>query len=336
MVAVSAPGKVHLIGEHAVVYGKPAILAAVGKRCRVTAEPSDRVILSDWLGTDIATTPAAAQGLAGKLAGIWQDGNANNDFSKLFALTKGRPDQFLLAAIGSSLNDLEIAGGIRLHADSEITPGAGLGSSAALAVAVPKAIAAAYGQALPKEKNNAMALAIERYQHGRPSGGDNSACCYGGLVWFEQGAVRTLEKEVPYRLENFVMVHFKRNNTTGELVQRIRGLDQVFRNARLDEIGRATYMLREALRKKDFGAMAEAMNIAQASLAQLGVSTPEIDRLAATVTALGGGAKLSGAGGGGMVLCWHADKDSLLRAITDLGYQPVETELGAEGVRVEA
>ncbi|MEM7815422.1 MAG: hypothetical protein QXF55_03710, partial [Candidatus Aenigmatarchaeota archaeon] len=73
----------------------------------------------------------------------------------------------------------------------------------------------------------------------------------------------------------------------------------------------------------------------QQLLAELGVSTPTIDRIAEVVRGIGGAAKLCGAGGGGTMLCWHSDKGLLRQTISSLGFEPWEAELGAEGVRRE-
>ena len=81
--------------------------------------------------------------------------------------------------------------------------------------------------------------------------------------------------------------------------------------------------------------MKEIINLAQKDLKDLGVSTPEIDGLVKAVQDIGGAAKLCGAGGGGIVLCWHEDKEKLKKAIEDAGFEPWETELGVEGVTVK-
>ena len=77
------------------------------------------------------------------------------------------------------------------------------------------------------------------------------------------------------------------------------------------------------------------MNLAQELLAELGVSVDAIDRIHNAVKAIGGGAKLSGAGGGGYMVCYHEDLQLLEQTIRDLGYVPEQVELGVEGVRTE-
>ena len=93
--------------------------------------------------------------------------------------------------------------------------------------------------------------------------------------------------------------------------------------------------MRDSLKKKDFGAVRECLNVAQRNLRDLGVSVKEIDEIAKTVVSMGGGAKLCGAGGGGIMLVYHEDKALLKKEINKLGYEFMDVKLGAEGVRLE-
>ncbi len=335
MIRVSAPGKVHLIGEHAVVYGKPAIIAAVGLRTTVLAEPAQEIIVEDRTRRErvIANLKEILK-IAKRLDTLWKRCDRDGNFSKLFELFKAN---YLKAVVGKCAQQLRIKSGVRVIMDSDIPLGSGLGSSASIAVAVAKAMAEVNGIELTKERNNEIAFEIERWGHGRPSGGDNSACCYGGVVWFQKGNPNIIKSlEIPYRLENFVLVYSgPPERTTGELVQMVRNLDEKFRNPRIEKIAEMTYRMKSALIEKDFDRMAEIINLTQKNLSELGLSTINIDRIVAAVKAIGGAAKLCGAGGGGTVLCWHKNKARLVKAITEMGFQPIEAELGVEGVRVE-
>lgn len=342
MVEVSAPGKVHLIGEHAVVYGKPAIIAAIGRRMYVNVEESDRVVIkaadSDWKA-DLSVEDVLS--FVQKLNEIWKSGLEGRDFSKLFSELGVGVAGFRKAMIGKSLEMLKVDGGVSLTIEdkSDVPSGSGLGSSAALAVAVPKAVSELYGLNTPIERINEVAFEIERFMHGNPSGGDNSTCCFGGLVWFQRGEpniIKSLKEEIPYELENFVLVYTgKPKKSTGELIQQVAGLEEAFRNQRIGALGNAANEMRDALKAKDFSKVRGLMNLAQKNLADLGVSTPTIDKIAEAVRGIGGAAKLCGAGGGGIVLCHHEDKDKLTEVIKSLGHEPMETELGCEGVKAE-
>jgi len=340
MVIVSAPGKIHLIGEHSVVYGEPAILAAIGRRVYVKAERGEyNRVIDRTLDREETFSVKDALETADKLDALWKEGNEKNDFSELFKFFK---KNYLKSVVGKILQLLKIKGGVKLAVKSEMMIGSGMGSSAAFSVASTHAIAEVYGKELPFEKINEIAYEIEKFAHGKPSGGDNSACCFGGLIWFKKGeegkppTIKSLKEEVPHKLEGFVLVHTgKPEKTTGELIQHVRELGDSFRSERVVALGYATKKMLEALKAKDVEKVKELMNLAQSKLAELGVSTERIDRIAEKVRDMGGAAKLCGAGGGGIMLCWHRDKDKLIKMLKKLGEEPIETDLGVDGVRVE-
>jgi mevalonate kinase len=338
MARASAPGKVHLIGEHSVVYGKPAILAAIGKRCNVEVRKRKdgliKVKREDHYNLEFTVTEAMK--FLDDCTRLWNEGKEKGDWSELNALLKNIPEgQKLIVA--RSMEALKIKEGMDIRVDNHI-PGSGLGSSAALAVTFPAAMGKEFGTELSREKINEIAFSIERYLHGgTPSGGDNTTCCYGGLVWFQKGMEPwMLEKEVPYRLEGFVLVHTGRpEKSTGELVQEVRDLEPKYREQRVNDLAKLTEVMLNVLKLKNWEKMKETINLCQRNLKELGVSTPEIDSLVSAVQKIGGAAKLCGAGGGGIVLCWHEDTKKLRKAIEDAGFEPWETELGVEGVRIE-
>jgi len=339
MASASAPGKIHLIGEHSVVYGKPAILAAIGMRCHVEVKKrkDDMIKVIRKGHPDITFNMTEAMKFLDECSRLWNEGRDRNDWSELNALLKPvEKGQKLIVA--KSMEALRLKSGMDIRVNSDIPFGSGLGSSAALAVAFPAAMAAEHGIGLDREKINEIAFSIEMYLHGgTPSGGDNTTCCHGGLVWFEKGAEPwILDKEIPYRLEGFMLVNTgKPGKSTGELVQHVRNLEPKYREQRVNDLGKLAGLMLDVLKMKDFGKMKEIINMAQESLKELGVSTPEIDGLVSSVQEAGGAAKLCGAGGGGMVLCWHEDTNELKKAIKGAGFEPWETELGVEGVKVK-
>ncbi len=337
MLKVSAPGKIHLIGEHSVVYGEPAILAAIGRRVYVEVERAEFNKITDkTLDREEMFSVKDALETADRLDEMWKEGEKKNDFSELFRFFK---KNYLKSVIGKILQVLKIKGGVNLAVSSELFIGSGMGSSAAFEVAATEAISEVYGIELSMEKVNEIAYEIEKFAHGKPSGGDNTACCFGGLLLFrkgkEGGGPEIMNLEI-HKLEGFVLVHTgKPEKTTGELVQHVKNLTDSFRSKRIVALGYATDKMLEALRKEDMGKVKELMNLAQKKLAELGVSTERIDRIAEKVRKIGGAAKLCGAGGGGIVLCWHEDREKLVSTLKEMGEEPMETELGVKGVRVE-
>ena len=339
MPKASAPGKVHLIGEHAIVYGEPAILAAVGLRTTVSAERSEKIKCMDTAFPEkISCSIEDAKRDYRKATDLWKSGFEKKDFAELLRFVKSA-QMFKKIALALILEEIQAEGGSEVKINSELPIGSGIGSSAALSVAMTKAISEVYGKKLTKDEINNIAFKIEQIAHGTPSGGDNSTCCYGGLVWFQRGnpnTIKSLKKEIPHKLENFVLVYTKPpEKNTGELVQMVRNLPEEFRNERMKKIGSMVHEMKDALKRKDSGKIKLLINRTQQNLAELGVSVPEIDEIASSVKVIGGAAKLCGAGGGGMMLCYHENKTLLRETIRVLGYNPIEVDLAVEGVRSE-
>lgn len=343
MIKVSAPGKVHLIGEHAVVYGEPAIIAAVGRRTYVNIEPSRNVTYRDLAWPDISHTWSVKEvfRITEKTLELWNSGNEKQDFSELFNFIKENGyEGYRASVLGFAMKMLGTKEGFSIAIDSQIPVGAGLGSSASRAVSITKAIAELFNKKISLEKVNEIAYEQEKIIHGTPSGGDNSTCCFGGLVWFKKAQpkneIRSLKKEIPYKLQNFVFVYTgEPKKTTGELVQLVRELNEEYRAERVKKIGEMSYEMLDTLKRKDFKRMKEIINQTQKILTELGVSTKEIDEVAEAVQKIGGAAKLCGAGGGGIVLGYHEDKEKLINLLRDIGYEPWESELAVEGVKTE-
>ena len=147
MITVSVPGKVHLMGEHAVVYGKPSLLAAVNLRLRVTVEA----------GTN----------------GIEVVSSEPSDYIRHAVHVVGREYKF------AHLPPMKIT------VTSDIPAGFHLGSSAAVAVATVGAVTY-FLKSLESAAINQIAYEDREKMHENPSGGDNTAVTMGGLIWFRK------------------------------------------------------------------------------------------------------------------------------------------------------
>ncbi|MBI3190767.1 mevalonate kinase [archaeon] len=342
MVTASAPGKCIISGEHAVVYGEPAIIAAIGKRTYVEAEKSEKCRYIDprW-NIDTEFTVSEAMSCLKETNKLWQQCFEKKNFTEMFEfIKKDKWINYRKSFIATILKHLEIMEGVTIKIKTEVPTGSGLGSSSSLAVAGTKAVSELFGKKLSLEQLNDISYELEKIVHGTPSGGDNSASCFGGLLWFRKvqpkNEIISLKKEIPHKLENFVLVHTgEPKKTTGELVQMVRNLEENYRNERIQKIGKLVTEMKDTLKSKDYEKMKDTINENQKLLEELGVSTPDIDRIARAVRDINGAAKLCGAGGGGIMLCWHEDSKELAEIIKKLGYEPIETELGCEGVRIE-
>ena len=305
------PGKIHLIGEHAVVYGEPAIIAAINLN----------TILELTAASDLITLPDKSthkvidvKEFASKIARLWEHCSQENDFSAISLELKKDANNFKLLAIGTVLNELELDCGFSLNQELELPSGAGLGSSAAFAVGISKGISKLANLDLKLDRINSLAFKIEQYVNGRPSGGDNTACCYGGLIWFEKNLsggknnIEPLPVKLSADLGNFTILNTgKPEKTTAELVQHVANLEESYRSPRIKAIGELAAPMLKSFKQSDREGIIKIINQSHKYLSELGVSTSLMDEIQQEVEASGGAAKLCGAGGGGVMLCYCSD-----------------------------
>jgi len=287
-----APGKIILAGEHAVVYGQPALAVPVHSvraraRVRLAAQ-------GQWLD--------AAQV---QVQGPWTD------------LSPGHP---LRVAIEVVLDHLGIANPppFYLELRSDIPVAAGMGSSAATAVAMIRALAQFLGHPLPREDVNRLAYEVEKVQHGTPSGIDNTVVTYEQPLLYRRGeGGRLLPVARPVTL---VIADSGERASTREMVARVRAgwqQDPARYEALFRAVGEQVERARAALAQGALEPLAAALRENQRLLAAMGVSTPTLERLIALAERAGAwAAKLSGAGGGGNILALVPD-DATARRVAE-------------------
>jgi len=334
MVESSAPGKIHLIGEHSVCYGYPAIVSAIEKRTRVKIKKAKRIkIKNKPLGEEGEFEINQVLETAKRCRGLWQEGNKKGDFSKLFRFLKSNPLNLSKAAIGLILEKAKTKKPFSLEIESDFPVGMGLGSSASLSVSLSKAVSEFLSIHLSKKEINQMAFEIEKINHGKPSGGDNFISTFGGTVWFEKG--KWTHINLPPFLKEIVLVLLprKKGMTTAKLVQMVRNLPSKLREEKIRDIALATYKMREGFKKESPKIIKDSINTAQESLRDLGVSTPKIEKIVRAVRNIGGAAKLSGGGGGGAIICFHQDREELTKLLKKLNLDFLNVGLGAKGVK---
>jgi len=265
-------GKLILLGEHAVVYGFPALAAALDRGVTIAAVPTPaggslRIDVPAW---SLKCTATDDHPVARSLLAI------------VDALGVGRPT-------------------VTLVGDAQIPPGAGLGSSAALAVAVSRALLAHAKRPLDAKEIIAAANASEALMHGKPSGVDVALAIAGGIGVYRKTTGLRSFASVPLRV---LVGPSGAPRTTAAMVERVADATKASADdARLRALGALTDTGTAALAAKDFAGLGAAMNRAHGILAELGVSTPQLDSLCDAARATGAhGAKLTGAGGGGAVI----------------------------------
>ena len=307
----TAPGKVILFGEHAVVYGRPAIAAPVSQvraRAVVSADPLAPSGQVHVLASDIG------------LDAILDELPANHPLKEALYLT--------LEELGLGRSP---ACTIRLT--STIPLAAGLGSGAAVSVAVIRAFTAFLGRHLDDGRISALAFEVEKLYHGTPSGVDNTVVTYGQPVYFQRDQPIEIF-HVPNAFQ-IVIGDTGVGSPTAIAVGDVRKGWQAdgprYENL-FDTIGEIVQQARQAIETGQTGRLGPLMDQNQVLLEEIGVSSPELERLIDAARAAGAlGAKLSGGGrGGNMIALIEAGQaETVARALSASGAtRTIETWIG--------
>lgn len=298
MSRATAPGKVILFGEHAVVYGQPALAVPV---TQVRAEVRIDRIFSPGIRIN-----APNIGLNEKLESL-------------------APSHPLAATVRNTLTALEAGSlsGVTVLVHSSIPVASGLGSGAAVSVAIIRALAKHLKKELTDEQVSALAFETEKLYHGTPSGIDNTVVTYARPVYFVKGQpIQILQVKKPFTI---VIGDTGIPASTKESVRDVRvqhhkkpeHYETLF--AAVGSIAKTARQLVESGMLESFGPL---MDENHALLRSMGVSSPELDRLVEAACGAGAlGAKMSGGGrGGNMIALVPAGKaGAVARSLEEAG-----------------
>jgi mevalonate kinase len=285
MTTSSAPGKIILFGEHAVVYGRPALAVPV-TQVHAVVDVSDS-----------------------EQTGVWIDAPAVDLQAELNTLSSNHP-------IASVINNLFFLShvspfpNLEIRITSTIPVASGLGSGAAVTVALTRAFAAHLNYSMTDEEVNAFAYEIEKLHHGTPSGIDNTVVTYAKPVYFIKGQlIETFKSGEPFTI---VIADTGISAPTRESVGDVRKLweaDQKQWERVFDEIADISFAARRVIEEGWIKMLGVLMDENHAWLQQMTVSSPELDRLVETARKAGAlGAKMSGGGrGGNMIALVHPE-----------------------------
>jgi mevalonate kinase len=302
-------GKAILFNEHFVVYGIPSIVSAIGKYTIAKISDSDKqgYIIND----DRNATPG------------YKEGKLNQQKVSIENITKKLDLDFIKKGINIDL-------GGNLFASS------GIGASAASCVAIVRAFNNYYKLNLTDEEINDIAYEGEKGYHGTPSGVDNTASTFGGLIWFEKSEKNIIKKiEIPNPIE-VVMGNTGKVANTELAVKGVRDRKEANPDRYSEIFNRAeniAYLAKSAIEEEDFSEIGKLMNENHKLLQQIEVSTKELDFLVNVAKEHGAyGAKLTGGGLGGNIIALTPGRDlqeEVANAIEKEGFQTLKTVIGA-------
>jgi mevalonate kinase len=348
-VTVSTPGKLILMGEHAVVYGRPALVAAIDLRltARFTPVAGGEVHLdlpglahTESLSWDDLRAYAAA------VRERW-DGYARQPGAAGFRAVRGEdPAHVVKVALGEAGQGGE---GLHLRIDSDLPIGSGFGSSAATATAVIAGCLLYHGHSAEPAVVERLALEVERRQHGLPSGVDGATVLYGGVLWARKLPDGSLERErIAVRSPLLDRLRVYDTGTpsepTGAVVAAVRerrDRDPAAVEAILDRMEAATRAFRAVIESGgDPDQPLHLIREHEACLEHLGAVPEETRAVIRRIEGEGGAAKISGAGslrgpGAGSLLVYDPDPERIAgwEFLRPFPFYPVH--LGAPGFREE-
>ena len=305
-------GKTILFGEHFVVHGVPGIASAVDSAAEAEVKKTAE-------GINVTDERSGAKGYAEK-----------KKLQQLESIER------MLSAIG--MNPKTVSMDIWLGGN---LPGfSGLGASAASSVAIARAIAEEFNIDLSDERINDVAYEAEKAYAGNPSGIDNTAATFGGLIWFKKNLVGGsnmieqlgIREPVEIVIGNTGIVANTKAMVAGvaeRKKQNPKKYDTIFRQAE-----KLAHEGRKALEEFDLRKVGELMNENHSLLQEIEVSCKELDYLVDLARKQGAfGAKMTGGGGGGCMLALTPGKElqeKVAAAMEDEGFEVLRTKIGIQ------
>lgn len=348
------PGKSILMGEHAAVYGRPALVAAVGLRLTADLIPDgdsgvelDLVPLGhrehvSWDDVDLTARKARLR---------WEAYAADPSIETFAALQSSDAARLVKIALGecrlaAPVDDHRL-NAARLRVDSELPVGAGLGSSAAAAVAVVVAWLATLEEDVSWARVGPIVAEIERRQHGFPSGVDGTTVFHGGVISAWRDGDALAHEPLAARSDLLRCLRLfdsgRPGESTGEVVAavaQLRATDPARFERTLERMSDATRLLRRVLGDPESTAddLLAPVRAYQRQLEAIGVVPEPVCSFVEAIEKAGGAAKISGAGslagpGAGSLLV--VMPEDALGPLPD-GARRVLARLGAEGMRLES
>ena len=328
-ITVSAPGKLMLLGEHAVVYNHPCLVTAVDQRMRATVELIDEPFL------EINAPDVKVENYKKLIKEIGQGD-----------IPKGA--KFVEVAVANLLKIPEILKrvqndrekkGLRITTKSEFSSQFGFGSSSASTVCTVRAISELLKLKLSNKEIFDLSYKTVLDIQGKGSGFDVAAAVFGGTLYFVTGGkiikqlnIKSLSPIVGYsgiKADTVTLM----NKVKESFANKQERLGEIY-----NDVEKLVNQAKEVLVAGDLKTFGDWMNKNQEYLKELGVSIEKLDNMINGALKAGAyGAKLSGAGGGDcmIVVASEEKRKSVENAIVSAGGQIIDVATNAQGVRIE-
>ncbi|WP_258088201.1 mevalonate kinase [Weissella fangxianensis] len=295
--------KVILLGEHAVVYGQPAIalpLTDLAMTVKIESREAGQVVLSKAYQGPLVAMAEVYEGIRQLINRLLKHFRAD-DMPFTMTITSNIPQE------------------------------RGMGSSAATAIAIVRAFFNFFDEPLPKQDLQRWASIEESITHGSPSGLDTATAAHDEAVWFIKGQQ---PEKIDMSLDGtLILADTGIQGQTGLAISVVRENltnDPETGQYHINQIGEIAKNTRTAIAEDNLVKIGNYMNDAQSHLSALGISHPKLDELINAARHAGAlGAKLTGGGVGGTMIALTTNEEQttrVIKALEDAGAQEVWTQ----------
>ncbi len=329
-----APAKIIITGEHSVVYGQPAIVTAVNRYAKAQILPGVSGDISLTLGDIKQKASSTIRHLRILRERLLESYRLCLKGQLSIREVLQKPSELFQFALISLIDtfQMEIQKGFHISLHSDIPIGCGMGSSAATVVSVIRALSSFLGLEIKHEWLHKLSIEAEKLQHGYSSGVDSYVSLNGGCVRFQQGKAESIDIK---NLSLFVINTGRPRSTTGDAVMHVK--KQFESSSIWEEFGTLSEAIENALCKDDLLALKALIYENHRLLVALGVVPLKVQAFINEIQALGGVAKICGAG------AIYGDASGVVMTLMDkaprelanrYGYSLIELEGEARGARV--
>jgi len=306
----SAPGKIILFGEHFVVHGTKAILAAIDKRVTVTSTVTETRTLTGTLkiNSQLGTFEIPMYNKPEQVLSV-------EGYERCLSMIKSefRPFVYL---VGKMLDHVRLTssvplnfeyGGLEITIDSDIPIGVGLGSSSACCVAATASISRLFGRRLVSERMLEMSIEAEKTIFPDTSGADCTVCTYGGMI--EYPSIEKIDNTFDLNLliANSMIPHNTKNS-----VEKVSKFKQNNEERFSQLCALETKLIGEvivSMKNNDATALGLKMSENQKYLEEIQISNDTLRDMISSLKEISLGTKITGAGDGGCVIALVKEKN---------------------------